>query len=368
MARKDYEIIDDTGISIYVAPWALPKEDIPIHIKWPPNTPVSLVYVKVPRDFEVKEVLNTERYEIKEVNGNKVIKVFDVKKTSFSDAPLYFGLVVSLNKIPNEIMYIGRIVAEFLDSKGKMLRQLTVYARVFRPIIEVLKYPETVEIHDGKVTKIPLHLKYAGFGDVTLEIEVTIGGKIISQGEAIVLEIIRRLSEKSDHEKKYEDFRSRIRIQPAYVRNLAKKVREYLVGHAPLPEFLRKENIEEIRKELLELEKQGKLMEFLYAQIHNLLIDLLIDLLERYPIDTVELTNPYINILTKIETPINEIILVLKYKDAIGNEYKRSVGIKARDLRGVKRGKHPIELIINVEKWNSDPLRNVESLIVGDKQ
>ncbi len=361
--RSDYEVIDCSGIRAYIVPWALPNEDMPLFVTWPPSLMISKVHVSIPEEFIVKEVLNVSKYEVEENKGKK-IKILDIKRTKTIKTPSYFGVVISYSKIPENIIHLGKITIDFFDYKDELLKTLTIYARVFRPIINVINYPKVIEIRDDEITKIPLQLEYLGFGDITLDIEGIIGGRIISRGDALIYEIIRRLCERNKYERK-KDLEESIRVNPLYVKNLAEKVRKYMTNPELLAGVFDEKALKEVKKRFSELDRKNELMSFLYEQVHESLINILLDIFERHPLDTVELSDSRMSLLAKIETPIEEIRLILKYRDKIGNEYRDEVQIEVNDLRNIKRGKHKIELHITIEKWKSNPLKNVKDKIFG---
>ena len=103
-------------------------------------------------------------------------------------------------------------------------------------------------------------------------------------------------------------------------------------------------------------------MDVIYSRIEDLLLDLLIDLLERHPTDNVKLANVQTKIKAKIELPMEIIKIRLRYTDPIENEYPPvEIPIKIEDKRGDKR-KTVIEIPITIEKWEEDPFMNVAEM------
>jgi len=185
-----------------IVPWALPREKIPVHVELPKNLVFDEIHIKVPYDFEFVDFLNVEEVIIEK----ELAKITKVMRPTLKDVPMYFGFVIASTKIPEEIKIAKRITIEFIRN-NEVINALNLIARIFRPKIEITKSIEKIELVDDQERfNAPINLKYIGFGDIKLKIEAEIGGRIVSHGESIIYELLRRLwlSEVIESENKKE--------------------------------------------------------------------------------------------------------------------------------------------------------------------
>ena len=367
----DYEIIDrEMGITIRIAPWALPKEPIPLYVMWSPSLQFHKILVRIPKGFDIAELLNVESHDIyKDKEGSTMVEISEVKTTRRENIPHFFGLVIHLNEDPAKIVnitYIRKVDVAFLDEAGNAIRCFSVFARIFRPLIEVINAPKIIEVERDEI-KIPLHLKYIGFGDILLEIKGEIGGELLSKGDAIAYEVIRRLLQQGIEETRRVKGVSEIHVSPKFVKELTKKVWEILKERRLPPTLLRTDKEIEILDEITSyIEKNyEEFAEMMYSRISEMLVTLLLDLLKRHPVDTVSLADSETNFLTKIEAPITDIKLIIKYKDKRNNEYEVTHNIQIVDKREVRKGIPPILIKVTIDKWDFEPLRNVKDRVFG---
>lgn len=104
-------------------------------------------------------------------------------------------------------------------------------------------------------------------------------------------------------------------------------------------------------------------MNLFYSRIEDMLLSLLVDLLESHPATNVRLVDPRAKIFTRIKTPITKLMLKLKYRDLLGNNYEEQVPIEIVDRR--TEGNSLLDLPIVIEKWDDKPLMNVAGVYYG---
>ena len=358
-------IVNDHEIEAYIAPWALPKEHIPLHFKWDRKLEWDEIIVKIPTDFEIVDVLNIKKSTIK----NNTIKISKVKDARNSPK-MYCGIIITYPKIPFSLWHGGKIKISFLK-KNEKISTFELLAKVFRPKLEVVKVPERLILSDRRSPRnLPLHLRYIGFGDVQLKIEARIGGKIVSRGESLIYEILKRLY----HSGLFKDFRSRsdgeqnkagIWVDPEYVKKLAESIyRKIEDGKIPTEE-IDKEMLRELREWLTDLKTREKFIEILYGRTKELLLNILMDILTRTPIDNVKLQDTRTMITANIKAPITNVKIKIYYRDLMLNEYPPiDLSLKIEDLRE-KPTEIMLELPILVEKWDNEPFLNVKDMVIG---
>lgn len=85
------------NIQTNIASWALPKEEIPINIKWHDRIDFDEILIKIPEDLEFIEVINVEDYE--EIDN--LLHVYEIKVVP--GVINYFGFVVMSKYIFTEL-------------------------------------------------------------------------------------------------------------------------------------------------------------------------------------------------------------------------------------------------------------------------
>jgi len=362
-------------ISGYIVPWALPNEKMPMHVTWSPDVFFDKIHVKVPPSFKILDVLNVDEARLKEHEA-----IITRVKSLIEGVPCYFGMIISAPKIFEELKMAKKITVEFLRNE-KPFYCLELYGRIFRPRLEVVKPPEEVELTDYlEKNKLPLNLRYIGFGDIELKIEATIGGKIVSVGESVVYELLRRLwlsdileKETEEVEKVVDNDRERRKrelwVEPAYISKMAQELQDKIDKGTIPTEVLDAEAIADLKEWLSDLKTKDKFMDIIYKRTQEMLLSLLLDLFDKNPTNNVELKNAKTVIRTKIATPVTKLTLRLLYKDKMGNEYPSiEIPIQVRDTRTEAHGML-IEMPIHIEKWENEPFMNVEKMrILGETQ
>lgn len=353
----------------YIVPWALPNEDVPLRVSWPQTEKIDEIRMVLPDHIKLVDVLNVD--EVKTENGLVLIK----PRFSVNDFSNYFGAIVSSSKISNELKVSDQIRIEMLH-ENRLIESHELDVRIFRPCLEVVGSPETIELLDGQRTKtLPLHLKYEGFGDIQLKIEVTIEGRIVSHGESIIYELLRRLwvsgtlENDNDKQKMNEkETKKEIWIAPEYIKQMSEEIQRRLETGTIPTEEIDAEAIEEMKHWLSDVKNQEKLNEILYSRVEDILLSLLIDLFEKYPSDNVKLSDAQTTIRTKIQTPIQTMSLKIRYMDLIKNEYPPAEAtIKIVDNRKDELGFF-INIPIVIERLEDKPFLNVKDMKIDERR
>ncbi len=360
--------MSNTMFETYIVPWALPGEEIPFHVTWPKLMQFDGIRVTLPYDFQIEDILNVDKGRI-DIKDN-IVTIYEVLTSRFLDIPNYFGMVVSSRRDYEQLKISKKISIEFLRN-NEVVNTLELYARIFRPCLEVVELPKKIVISaEARSQSIPLHLRYVGFGDIRLQIKGSIGGKVISHGDSIFYELLRRLSLLSDPERRDEE-RERLKkhqyeLDQEETWKLTETIKKKVeLGTIP-PEEVDEDIVKEMRQWLIDLSTQEDFMEILYAHVEDVMMSLLVDLLDRNPVDNVQLVNARTKLRTRIKAPPTNIRLLLKYKDLIGNEYVASLEIplEIEDEEILEQGVD-LELAINVEKWDNKPFLDVTTMDIN---
>lgn len=359
----------NNDIAGHIVPWALPKENIPVYVELPKSFTFDEIHIKIPPDLEFIDFLNVESVRI---NG-QIVKINKLITSKSEEAPIYFGFIIRYKEIPKKLKIARKIIIEFYY-KNRILKKLELEARIFRPKIEVTDAIEKIELTDEiEKVKAPINLKYIGFGDVKLKIEAEIRGKIVSHGESIIYELLRRLWLSDvlgiEREKEKEDKKRRIHVEPDFIREISEQIEKKIESGdiSGILDFIDEKDIEDFKRWLSDVKTKKKFMGVIYSRIEDLLLDLLADLLERHPTESVKLASSQTKIKTKIELPIEIITIRLKYTDKLGNEYPPvEIPIRIEDKRVKKKGTI-IEIPIVIEKWEEEPFMNVAEMEIKEE-
>lgn len=365
--------MSEVKIGSYIVPWALPNEKIPMHVTWSAGVLFDEIHVKIPSEFELIEVLNVDESELR---GHEAI--IRRVKPHIKGVPNYFGMVLRAPRIFEELRVARKIAVEFIREE-KVFYCLELYSHIFRPRLENLKSPKEIELTDYRErNRLPLNLRYIGFGDIELRIEARIQGKLVSMGESLIYELLKRLwlsdvlVKEADADGKVidserEERKRELWIEPSYIRRMAEEVHERLEKGRISTDILDEEAVAGLKEWLADLKKREKFMEILYEKTEEMMLGLLLDLFEKNPTNNVKLENAKTVVRAKFKTPVTEITLKLVYKDKIGNIYEPiEIPISIKDLRTEKSGAL-IEIPILVENWQNEPFMNVGKMTSEEK-
>lgn len=363
---EKYSSESEKGIIHSIVPWVLPREDIPIRIEIPNGMNFDKIRIRIPPDFKFIHFINVEGVEITE----NIAIIENIFKTKLVKSPTYFGLVVTSTEIPEKLKTLKQIFVEiFLN--GKIIEEITLNARIFRPKLEVTDIVQEIELtEDVEEYKVPMNLKYVGFGDVKLKIQGQIKGQIVSHGDSLINELLRRIWFDSQETREKNEAERRMDIEQQIIEDVAKEI-EKKVNEGDVSDIsdIIGEDIDiNAFKELFSNFDKKRFLNVIYTRIEDIFIDLLADTFEKHPTESVQLTDSQTNIRADIDSKIEIITTHLYYKDSLDNEYpplERS--IKIIDNRK-ERTKTTITMPMVIEKWEEEPFINVADMkLEGEK-
>ena len=160
-------------ISTEIPKWALPKEQVSLYIKIHKIDDIKQIIVKIPEYFIVNELINVRVFE-KQNNDFIITKIGKLENNQN-----YFGIVLLSTKYFTKLATKNLIKIIVITNSGTE-EIFYEHARIFRPKMEVDIDNEI--ILSNNQNKIPLHVKFIGFGDISIRIEAEIGGKIVTKG------------------------------------------------------------------------------------------------------------------------------------------------------------------------------------------
>jgi len=347
-------------------PWALPREDIPIHVRLNKNITEKILkaIIELPECFELKDTINAS--EFKQFSNR--IEITSIGKVAKSEWD-YFGIVIATKEPFTELKKQIRIGIKLIF-KDNTEQDFEVFARVFRPLLEIENIPEEIPITDNPRSEpvVPINLKFTGFGDISIRLESTIGGQIVSQGDSVLDEIFQRMMKEGLIKENMLDNKLGIKVNEDYIHRVLSDFKEKFRTSNQLEKMM---NDNELAKEAAEMllaysdEEKEKFMTVFYKTIEGYLIKIVTDILNRNISNNLHVESST-SINTQIEVPITDVTLKIFYKDVIGNEYPSlEQKIKLHDKRKDPSKFHvniPLE-IKHVDDKNA--YKNVGDMVIG---
>ncbi len=304
----------------FIAPWALPNEEIPMHITWNKDFDFNEIIIEYPEELNIAEVLNVIEYKIEptKITLEKQNVRFINDELYFTS---YFGIAFVYRKINFDALKLFKDVKVTFKNSEEVIKEILFVAKIFRPKLVDITNLESIIIKD-KISsyKINLDLETRGFGYVSTFIEVKINRKVITFNETIVERIIKKLRKKYNKlidEIKDETFIEKIKVNKETLKNFLEVLDKYSIDEEePITEYFSEENVE-----------------------IAFIVDFIIELAKE-----VKIQNKYDNILLKspsLELPeenfneiIKEIIVCVNYEDLNNNKYPPiEIPLEVKDTR-----------------------------------
>lgn len=188
-----YDIVEIPGVhvsgfEITCPKWALPREEIPVHVKINKAVTHKIDCVRIFLDERLKlaDTINISEYE----NG-QTITVREIGKSARSDYD-YFGIAVATKALPDSLKTQIPIPIDVVYRDGTKDRHFA-HARIFRPRVEFARMQEKLVLSDAKGgPAVPISLKFLGFGEIRLRAECKTGGRIISESSPLTGDTLLR--------------------------------------------------------------------------------------------------------------------------------------------------------------------------------
>lgn len=335
-------------ISEYVAPWALPKEEIPMHLLWEKEFAYDVIRVTVPSDLQVKQFFNVEKFTEETNQQNSTYLISQLKTLNF------FGLTVaSKDKIQEH--HIKRTITIVFVKNSVEVELKNYEVNIFRPYVEIIESPSSIVITKDEAPKEPfiVAMKLSGFGTIQIRNEISTGGQFFERAEPLYNELIRKVVA-SFREGKSGEKRKGINIDPVY---LQRKVKEFIVRieRNEFPLDVDAKDIEALKKWASEVENRQKIIELMSKHLETLIVDSLLFYFDRYPTDNIQM--PQGKPIMFVEKATQEIRVRFRYKDAMLNEYEPiELKINVDDRRANKSVRVDIPININWKIEEINPL------------
>jgi len=339
-------------ISEYIAPWAIAKEAIPLHLIWESKeNEFDFVEIDKPKNFEIREILNVTNYHLLK------------SKIKFSDKDLlskdYFGLVISSNKTFDDLVSIFPITVRFLKNDKEFFSK-TLNATIVRPKIRFKDPPSEIIIDDNTNLKklLNFNIIHKGLGKVQLGFTASAKGDIISQSGSLYFDVLEeicndltagKLKEESVNLKisEHEEFS----FDPIMIQDHTTKILD-MIKSGNFPSTVRREIFKELCDIANDPQRRNGLIKVIYSKLQRLFISYLLYYFDRNPHEDIELPVGKINV--NLNFGIKLIILKITYTDSYDNTYEpieSSLIIKDK-----RKNTEKFQIPINLN-WASEPIQ-----------
>jgi len=306
-------------IEAEIAPWALPREEITMYVKLEKGIEFSKIIITLPKCLEIKDFINV----VKHYEKDNLIVVLDIGKSTLSKKD-YFGITIASVEPFKDLAVKSKISIQLVEANGNET-EIETFARIFRPLLEINKIPEQISINDIEESTLPIHLKFKGFGDISMRIEGSIGGSLVSEGGKSVMDrLFHGFLREGLFDEEFEEGDGK-----GIIIDKTKLVRAFDEFKAKLKdsEYMKElEQDKEIKREAIEWlksfeeVKQEKFMNVLYDTMEGYMIKKLTDIFARNVSRHLQIDSGT-NIIAEIKAKLTDLHLKIFYKDLAGNIY-----------------------------------------------
>lgn len=347
-----------TLLSEYIAPWALPKEEIPVHLVWTSDIGIDKIQLLLAPNTTVKQFYNVKSL-------SRIGKEITIHKLHSSN---FFGFTIISNKLINANHERKEIKVNFF-ANGKIVRSRSLFANIYRPELSIIEKPEGIVLKDDVDIRELLNvtLRISGFGSIEVSTEISLGEEFQPNVEPIFQEMARRIAtvlRKDDFSMfagkpgssaltAKEETKKKSEVKPLSIK---KTIRLFIdqVRKGRLS-YISKDEFEEFRIWSSKEENAERLRRFLSENIETIIIESLLYYFNKYPTEGIALSggNPSVY----INDSIDQLKIRFRYKDSVWNEYKPiSFEIAVQDLRTNKS--KAVRIPINIH-WAHEEIKTL---------
>ncbi|NLV05291.1 hypothetical protein GOC83_03980 [Haloarcula rubripromontorii] len=333
-AGKEVFDLDD----FFIAPWGLATEVRPMHILWEGEIDrLHIIYdsqIKFNEAYNLNQDISNYMCETDESEQAKLLSI----PSEELNTPGYINLKFSIDSIFQDNITEHPVKIGFELEDGDVIDyEDSTYT--IRPRISVINEPEDIIITDetDEPISIDIGMRYVGFGLAQVDIAAKGEGELISKGESIYHDMIEALIDSGIHKKEDPDLEpvddswkseTGVEVPRETVEDLAEDMRE-LLSEESFDQF----DSEELTQlaDVLD-DDQGDDREVVYQQLELVMLNSLLDMVDRHPAENVQLSNP--NTKVEIEGRITEFVVEFHLSDREENDYETvEVAVEVDDQR-----------------------------------
>ncbi|MEE9506170.1 MAG: hypothetical protein V3V98_03395 [Thermoplasmata archaeon] len=324
------------NLSLYVAPWALPGETIPLYVEWEPTDDEDFRFrVELPEDSQFERATNVKRM----TKRKHRLYINELEGEGF------FGIHFSPPRTQKRLIKTRRIIINRLVGRKVATRRVLRF-RTVRPKLELVKCPTEIVVTDrtARTKALNVKLRQLGAGFVRIEVSVYAGGRILSSHEDLIWNFLRAMIEKEIISK--EDLKRMrmeyglkeptVEVSDQLIGKLEEEFRSLLETVPSLDEESGLEFASETIQGLKDIDPV-KFIELIVEQFELFLTGELIRALNKYPGDKSMLIGGRAS--ASLSKSVDRIDVAIRYRDSVGNEYDPiECEIDVRDKREKFKG------------------------------
>ena len=310
--------VQDFKYEVTCPRWALPTEEVPIHVQFDKSiTPLlQSVNVVLHESLTFKDFINLTGYE----RDGRTLAIKSIGKSTMSDYD-YFGFVVATTSPFDDLKRMVPVEIKFNYNDGTS-EMYTKHARIFRPLLELDTSPDQIVITDknkGRL-ELPITMKFSGFGQIKVTAECRIEGRIVSLGSSMLNEIIRKIV-KEGIVPAEDNAETDVSVNPDYVEQTVSQIGALLRCRGELDKVLDGLHNDAYADVLQDLSRgsKEKFMSMLYNTVETYVNQVIAEILDRNVGANVTMEPTKIH--AQISLPVTKATVRLLYRDLAGNEY-----------------------------------------------
>ena len=298
--------------------WALPAEEVPIHVQFDKSvTPLlQSVNVTLHESLEFRDFINLTDYE----RNGRALTIKSIGKSTLSDYD-FLGFAVATVSPFGDLKRMVPVKIKFNYRDGTSEKHIE-HARIFRPLLELDASPDRVVITDeneGRL-ELPIAMKSSGFGQIKVTAVCTIGGRVVSHTPSLPNETVREIV-KNGAPTTCKNAGTGVSADPDCVDRAVSRIVSLLRGRgelAPVHGGLRSGACAGILGGLSRGSKE-KFMDTSYDTDETYVGPAIAEVLDRNVGENI--TMEPARILAQIAPPVAKATVRLLYRDLAGNEY-----------------------------------------------
>lgn len=319
-ASKEHKVdITDS----FIAPWGLANETRPFHLIW--EGKVDAIQLGLAEPVEIIDIYNTkselESYESPDlVEGD--VKSFEIPMDEL-EVEGYLSAEFKIPETFDEVM-VGQKIAVAFISGSETIERWEDYTFTIRPKIKPVDSPNSLTL--SEVDTIDIAMKYIGFGMAEVRVEAEAQGELVSEQESIYHDILDKLTETEIHkedsehfEKSLEEWEENGNFEKESYDEFVDEFRSKLQKGDIFEEY----DEEELRRyaEILRDDRESEQNDTLgaYKAVEYLLMNSILDMVDRHPEENIQLDNP--NTKIELDTEVNNICIIYHLRDVEKNRY-----------------------------------------------
>ncbi|MFK5604775.1 hypothetical protein [Haloferax volcanii] len=359
----------------FVAPWGLANEERPLHYIW--DGEVQSIQIQLAEELEVESLFNVtgnkdDYVKQKETENGERYTLIDIP----SDDLISSGYLSGIVTVPDlhEEPLVGHIVEVEFTGSG-FVKKNTNLTFTTRPLIRIRDIPERIRLEDDEVAiiynqseervermeypgNIEADMEQIGFSLAQVEAEAWGEGELLSQEESVYRDLAEALissttGDEADLKELPEEARDKVPVEipDQTVENTVEDFREWLSNESLIEDF-DSEEIEQV-SQVVEAENSDFDMGEIYKHFEYLLMNSILDVVDRHPTDNVQMQSPQTTI--EIESRLNSFNIGFELSDKVGNRYESEIiEIQVEDERH-SGGIAELELTTNWNEVQIDP-------------